>query len=55
MGMVRALPPRGGTSTLARPIPPPVMQAFEEADEQFLQADWHVVYKGLTPGIYPAW
>jgi hypothetical protein len=36
-------------------MPPVIMEAFEDADERFLEADWHVVFKGKTPGVYPAW
>lgn len=57
IGAVRVLSPHGAgpASAPAAPIPAPIMQAFEECDSNFLGADWHVVFKGLTPGIYPTW
>jgi hypothetical protein len=45
------------TSPLARvaPMPEAVMTAFASASDNFLGAEWYVVFKGLRPGVYPAW
>ena len=39
----------------ASPTPEAVMAAFAGASDGFLGAEWHVVFKGKMPGIYPAW
>jgi len=31
------------------------MHALASAEEIFLGAEWHVVFKGKHPGVYPAW
>lgn len=54
IGGVRVIPSRGSTVT-ANPMPPVIMEGFMEADENFLGAEWYVVFKGKMPGIYPAW
>lgn len=54
IGGVQVVPRHGSTSAPA-PMPPGVMQAFLDADDDFLGAEWHVVFKGRTPGIYPTW
>jgi hypothetical protein len=36
-------------------MPPEVMDAFQATDDNYFGADWHVVFKGRTPGMYPAW
>lgn len=58
IGAVRVLSAHrseGRATAPAAPMPPVIMEAFEDADERFLEADWHVVFKGKTPGVYPAW
>jgi hypothetical protein len=59
MGALRVLPARGDTSRLALtpalPMPEGVMQAFASVSDDFLGAEWHVVFKGKKPGVYPAW
>ena len=58
LGALRILPRRGDTSQTPAPaIPTPenMMEAFTNTSSDFLGADWHVVFKGLRPGVYPAW
>jgi len=57
LGAVRVLPGRGSSTrpAPAAPAPDAVMCAFASADEYFLGAEWHVVFKGKRPGVYPAW
>jgi hypothetical protein len=31
------------------------MEAFRTVNDSFLGAEWHVVFKGKRPGVYPAW
>jgi hypothetical protein len=52
IGAVHTVNPRGAPTA---PMPPALMNAFEETDGDYLGADWHVVFKGRTPGMYPAW
>lgn len=37
------------------PMPPLVMDVLGQVPQDYLDADWYVVVKGRTPGIYPAW
>lgn len=39
----------------AAPIPRALVDAFELVSDDFLGAEWHVVFKGRQPGVYPAW
>lgn len=60
LGSLRVLPPRDAPPnitlpTLANPTPEALMEAFASADDNFLGAEWHVVFKGKRPGVYPAW
>lgn len=55
IGAVRTVNPCGAPGAPAAPMPPALMNAFEETDDDYLGADWHVVFKGRTPGVYPAW
>lgn len=55
LGALRALPRRDVALPQALPIPETVMTAFEASSANFLGAEWHVVFKGRRPGIYPAW
>ncbi|KZP12465.1 hypothetical protein FIBSPDRAFT_961411 [Athelia psychrophila] len=58
LGCVRSLPPRGSTDPpppAAAPTPAAVLAAFTAVSDTFLGTDWHVVFKGLCPGVYPAW
>lgn len=55
IGIVRALPARGSQVAAASPMPPPIMNEFRDTPDDFLGVDWYVVFKGLTPGIFPTW
>lgn len=58
MGCVRSLPRRGSTDRApdpAMPTPTAILDAFGAVSDDFLGAEWHVVFKGKAPGIYPAW
>lgn len=59
MGCVRVLPARGapvvGLPPAAAPTPAAIMDVFASVAGDFLGAEWHVVFKGKRPGIYPAW
>ena len=58
MGAVRTLPRRGSAAvgpSPAAPTPQAIMDAFASMPDDFLGADWYVVYKGKRPGLYPAW
>jgi len=59
LGAVRVLPLRddAGSQLVSPAIPTPeaIMAAFSSASDNFLGVEWHVVFKGLRPGIYPAW
>lgn len=58
MDAVRILPPRGQSYAFhAPPAPTPeaFMDALQHVDDDFLGQEWHVVYKGKRPGVYPAW
>lgn len=54
LGAVRRL---GRYEHLAPPAPPPAsfIAALELVSDDFLGNEWHVVYKGKQPGIYPSW
>lgn len=47
--------PRAGDYAPAAPTPEALMEALEFVDDDFLGAEWHVVYKGKRPGVYPSW
>lgn len=65
MGCVRTLRPRNnGTSAVGAPpvipasaIPTPaaILEAFAQAPVDYMGAEWHVVFQGRAPGVYPAW
>ncbi|KZP10198.1 hypothetical protein FIBSPDRAFT_899896 [Athelia psychrophila] len=58
MGLVRSLPRRGESiipPAPSAPTPAAVLAAFLAADDGFLGPTWHVVFKGRSPGVYPAW
>lgn len=58
MGALRVLPLRGASQRIlapAMPTPDAAMVAFASASDDFLGAEWHVVFKGKRPGVYPAW
>jgi hypothetical protein len=48
---------RNPTAPCARaaPMPEQVMAAFASTSNDFLEAEWYVVFKGLRPRVYPAW
>ena len=59
MGSLRILPRREASADTGPapggPTPEALMQAFSVASDDFLGAEWHVVFKGKRPGVYPAW
>lgn len=59
LGCLRTLPPHRPMVNVplapACPTPEALMEAFSQCDEAFLSAEWHVVFKGRRPGVYPAW
>jgi len=59
LGAVRVLPSQGDAGQRALspaiPVPDAIMNAFASSSDTFLGAEWHVVFKGLRPGVYPAW
>jgi hypothetical protein len=59
MGTLRVLLARHdiGQEVLApaMPMTKAVMAAFALASDNFLEAEWYVVFKGKKPGVYPAW
>lgn len=56
LGTARILDENGRAIAIpAGPMPPPVMDALGQLPEEYLDADWYVVVKGRTPGVYPAW
>ena len=59
LGAVRILPSRGDADQQAVapaiPMPEAIMDAFASSSDAFLGAEWYVVFKGLRPGVYPAW
>jgi hypothetical protein len=59
LGAVHVLPLQGDVGqralSLALPVPYTIMNAFASSSDTFLGAEWHIVFKGLRPGVYPAW
>jgi len=59
LGALSILPARRDAIQLAPapaiPTPEAIMAAFASASDDFLRAEWHVVFKGKRPGVYPAW
>lgn len=58
MGGLWTLPRRGAVECgppPASPTPQEVMDAFAAVPDDFLGAEWYVVYKGRRPGLYPSW
>ncbi|KIM87298.1 hypothetical protein PILCRDRAFT_3798 [Piloderma croceum F 1598] len=59
MDSLRILPHREASADTGPapggPTPEALMQAFAMASDDFLGAEWHVVFKGKCPGVYPAW
>lgn len=59
MDCVRTLPPRNGTSLYtavpAIPTPDAIMERFAQAPADYMGAEWHIVFQGRRPGVYPAW
>lgn len=57
MGCVRVLPRyrNGRPPAAAVPVPEAIMRELSSAPEDFITAEWHVVFKGKRPGVYPAW
>ncbi|KAF8495255.1 hypothetical protein F5888DRAFT_1635739 [Russula emetica] len=59
MGTLRILPARHDTRQQApapaSPMPEALVTTFASVSDDFLGAEWHVVFKGKRPGVYPAW
>ena len=58
MGAIQTLPHRGSTTlgpAPATPTPQEIMDAFTSMPDDFLGAEWYVVYKGRQPDLYPTW
>ena len=59
MGTLHTLPARHDISKevlmAVRPMPEALMTAFASASDNFLGAEWHIVFKGKRPGIYLVW
>jgi Caulimovirus viroplasmin len=56
LGGVRIVPGLGSASQPAsQPIEDAARIALASMPADFLGMEWHVVYKGRTPGIYPGW
>jgi hypothetical protein len=58
LGAVRVLQARNAgwhVPAPAIPTPEAVMVAFGSVSADFLGVEWHVVFKGKRPGVYPAW
>ena len=58
LGAVRIIPSADGSylhGSQALPIPEPVMSALGHVADDFLGSNWHVVFKGKRPGVYPSW
>ena len=59
LGSVRVLRhpnnPTPDAPTPAAAMPVDVMRAWEQASDDFLGVEWHVVFKGKCTGIFPSW
>ncbi|KZP02269.1 hypothetical protein FIBSPDRAFT_906010, partial [Athelia psychrophila] len=56
LGSTRVLDGEGrAVAVPSGPMPPLVVNALGELSDGYLDADWYVVTKGRTPGVYPAW
>jgi hypothetical protein len=57
LGCVRILPRHCGDHppAAALPVPEAVVRELSSAPDDFISAEWYVVFKGKRPGIYPAW
>jgi hypothetical protein len=58
MVTLHVLPPQENSQLAPLPItpmPPAVMAAFSLTSSDFLEAEWHVVFKSKRPRRYPAW
>jgi len=47
--------PTPGAPTPAVAMPIDVMRAWEQVSDNFLGAEWHVVFKGRHMGVFPSW
>lgn len=58
LGAVRVLANAGG-DVQRNADPNPTLEAFmrvlRDAPDDFLGQEWHVVFKGKRPGVYPSW
>lgn len=56
LGSTRILDKEGHAIAVpSGPMPSLVMDALGELPDCYLDAEWYVVVRGRTPGIYPAW
>jgi hypothetical protein len=59
LGSVRVLKhpndPTPGAPAPAAAMPTDVMRAWEQVGDDFLEAEWHVVFKGRRTGVFPSW
>lgn len=55
LGAVRILPNTRGVTFSAQPTPQAIMDSLEHVADDFAGEEWHVVFKGKQPGIYPTW
>ena len=59
LGSVRVLQhpndPTAGAPAPAAAMPMDVMRAWEQVSDDFLEAEWHVVFKGRRTGVFPSW
>ena len=51
----RCRDPSTSTPAPATPMPESMLEAWAEVADDFLESEWHVVFKGKTPGVYPTW
>jgi hypothetical protein len=58
LGAVRLIPSANSSNlstSQARPTPEAFVNALEDVADDFLGENWHVVFKGKRPGVYPSW
>lgn len=54
LGAVRRRGPNNPRTPATAP-PAAFLAALHDVGDDFLGAEWHVVYKGKRPGVYPSW
>ena len=58
MNRVRSVPPPNSDEPPPAPfvpLPPRVYDTLSQSSDHFQGAEWHVVFRGRRPGVYPAW